>query len=169
MIGYKIEICIIVSTSPIQPLIWNSVLGFAVHDAGVIVQVEVVFCFGVAVLLCLATTVTQHSKHAHFSACRDIHNVFGYYYHLATAEGLLHRGTDVQLFGEHGDRPFVLSRAFFSGALFVGFSCCESKFHGPLIGKCNITHAAQFRSPSASADDVPWRCGSAGTQRVGPI
>jgi hypothetical protein len=51
--------------------------------------------------------------------CRDIHNVFGYYYHLATAEGLLHRGTDVQLFGEHGDRPFVLSRAFFSGASFV--------------------------------------------------
>lgn len=44
---------------------------------------------------------------------RDIHNIFGYYYHLATNEGLIARGHQVA--GEHGDRPFVLSRAFFSG------------------------------------------------------
>lgn len=47
--------------------------------------------------------------------CRDVHNIFGYYYHLATSEGLLHRGQNKELYGEHGDRPFVLSRAFFAG------------------------------------------------------
>lgn len=46
---------------------------------------------------------------------RDIHNIFGYYYHLATAEGLIHRGNNKELYGDHGDRPFVLSRAFFAG------------------------------------------------------
>lgn len=51
---------------------------------------------------------------------RDIHNIFGYYYHLATAEGLIHRGQDKELFGEHGDRPFVLSRAFYAGTQRVG-------------------------------------------------
>jgi len=33
------------------------------------------------------------------------------YYHLATAEGLIHRGQNKELYGDHGDRPFVLSRA----------------------------------------------------------
>jgi hypothetical protein len=51
---------------------------------------------------------------------RDIHNIFGYYYHLATAEGLIHRGQDKALYGEHGDRPFVLSRAFYAGAHAAG-------------------------------------------------
>lgn len=53
--------------------------------------------------------------------------MFGYYYHLATAEGLIHRGTNVSVYGEHGDRPFVLSRAFFSGALVwcVGNCSCQ--------------------------------------------
>lgn len=46
---------------------------------------------------------------------RDIHNIFGYYYHLATAEGLIHRGQDKELYGQHSDRPFVLSRAFYAG------------------------------------------------------
>ncbi|KAF6258577.1 glycosyl hydrolases family 31-domain-containing protein [Scenedesmus sp. NREL 46B-D3] len=66
--------------------------------------------------------ITMKKDHLHFGDVehRDIHNVFGYYYHLATAEGLLHRGTDVAVYGEHGDRPFVLSRAFFSGTQRVG-------------------------------------------------
>eukprot|EP00878_Enallax_costatus_P018240 GHUV01019193.1.p1 GENE.GHUV01019193.1~~GHUV01019193.1.p1 ORF type:complete len:724 (+),score=171.12 GHUV01019193.1:190-2361(+) len=51
---------------------------------------------------------------------RDIHNIFGYYYHLATAEALIHRGQEKELYGEHGDRPFVLSRAFFAGTQRVG-------------------------------------------------
>jgi hypothetical protein len=58
--------------------------------------------------------------------CRDIHNIFGYYYHLATAEGLVHRGSNVSVYGEHGDRPFVLSRAFFSGGAAIAGSCCFS-------------------------------------------
>ena len=44
---------------------------------------------------------------------RDIHNLYGLYYHMGTAEGLKLRGEIVN--GEDGDRPFVLSRAFFSG------------------------------------------------------
>lgn len=63
-------------------------------------------------------THTQHTHtHAPLPPCprRDLHNIFGYYYHLATAEGLIHRGQDKDLYGEHGDRPFVLSRAFYAG------------------------------------------------------
>ena len=44
---------------------------------------------------------------------RDVHNLYGLYYHMGTAEGLKVRGHLVH--GEDGDRPFVLSRAFFSG------------------------------------------------------
>lgn len=55
---------------------------------------------------------------------RDIHNIFGYYYHLATAQGLIHRGnTHKELYGPDGDRPFVLSRAFFSGVSVCRFLC----------------------------------------------
>ena len=44
---------------------------------------------------------------------RDVHNVYGTMYHEATAQGLIHRGAAVH--GPDGDRPFVLSRAFFAG------------------------------------------------------
>lgn len=44
---------------------------------------------------------------------RDVHNLYGLYYHMATAQGLELRGQ--QVYGQDGDRPFVLSRAFFSG------------------------------------------------------
>ena len=44
---------------------------------------------------------------------RDVHNAYGYYFHLATVNGLLERG-------EGKDRPFVLSRAFFAGSQKVG-------------------------------------------------
>ena len=44
---------------------------------------------------------------------RDIHNLYGTMYHEATAQGLIGRGTAVN--GKDGDRPFVLSRAFFAG------------------------------------------------------
>ncbi|OUS47026.1 glycosyl hydrolases family 31-domain-containing protein [Ostreococcus tauri] len=43
---------------------------------------------------------------------RDVHNAFGMYYHMATAEGLKRRND--------GNRPFVLSRAFFAGTQRVG-------------------------------------------------
>lgn len=43
---------------------------------------------------------------------RDIHNVYGLYYHMATADALVVRGDTID---PDGDRPFVLSRAFFAG------------------------------------------------------
>jgi alpha 1,3-glucosidase len=52
---------------------------------------------------------------------RDVHNAFGYYYHLATAEGLAMRGDEKrEVESGDGDRPFVLSRAFFFGTQRVG-------------------------------------------------
>lgn len=44
---------------------------------------------------------------------RDVHNAYGYYFHMATVNGLVERG------GGH-DRPFVLSRAFFAGTQKIG-------------------------------------------------
>lgn len=43
---------------------------------------------------------------------RDVHNLYGLYYHMATVQGLEMRGYTVN---PDGDRPFVLSRAFFTG------------------------------------------------------
>ena len=51
---------------------------------------------------------------------RDVHNAFGMHYHQATANGHVLRGR--QVYGEDADRPFVLSRAFFSG----------TQRHGPI-------------------------------------
>ena len=51
---------------------------------------------------------------------RDVHNAFGMHYHQATAEGHILRGKEEH--GEDADRPFVLSRAFFSG----------TQRHGPI-------------------------------------
>ncbi|KAL3675895.1 hypothetical protein R1sor_025843 [Riccia sorocarpa] len=44
---------------------------------------------------------------------RDVHNAYGYYFHMASVEGLMKRG-------ENNDRPFVLSRSFFAGTQKVG-------------------------------------------------
>lgn len=44
---------------------------------------------------------------------RDLHNAYGYYYHMGSVQGLLNRGGGK-------DRPFVLSRAFFAGTQKVG-------------------------------------------------
>ena len=44
---------------------------------------------------------------------RDVHNAYGYYFHLGPKEGLLRRSGGKE-------RPFVLSRAFFSGTQKVG-------------------------------------------------
>lgn len=40
---------------------------------------------------------------------REVHNAYGYYFHMATADGLIKRGNGK-------DRPFVLSRAVFPGS-----------------------------------------------------
>ncbi|CBI17232.3 unnamed protein product, partial [Vitis vinifera] len=44
---------------------------------------------------------------------RELHNAYGYYFHMATSDGLVKRG-------DGKDRPFVLSRAFFSGSQRYG-------------------------------------------------
>ncbi|CAM6086153.1 unnamed protein product [Calypogeia fissa] len=44
---------------------------------------------------------------------RDVHNAYGYYFHMASVEGLLKRGN-------YNDRPFILSRAIFAGTQKVG-------------------------------------------------
>ncbi|XP_010906080.1 probable glucan 1,3-alpha-glucosidase [Elaeis guineensis] len=44
---------------------------------------------------------------------RELHNAYGYYFHMATSNGLLKRGNGK-------DRPFVLSRAFFAGSQRYG-------------------------------------------------
>lgn len=44
---------------------------------------------------------------------RELHNVYGLYFHMATADGLVKRGD-----GKY--RPFVLSRAHFAGSQRYG-------------------------------------------------
>ncbi|CAI0428115.1 unnamed protein product [Linum tenue] len=44
---------------------------------------------------------------------RELHNAYGYFYHMATSNGLVKRG-------DGKDRPFVLSRAFFAGTQRFG-------------------------------------------------
>ncbi|XP_046694477.1 neutral alpha-glucosidase AB isoform X3 [Silurus meridionalis] len=44
---------------------------------------------------------------------RDVHNLYGLYVHMATAEGLIRRSGSTE-------RPFVLSRAFFAGSQRYG-------------------------------------------------
>ncbi|XP_074630015.1 neutral alpha-glucosidase AB-like isoform X2 [Acropora palmata] len=61
--------------------------------------------------------VTMHKDALHYADWehRDIHNVYGFYQHMATVQGLIDRSG-----GSH--RPFVLSRAFFAG----------TQRHGPI-------------------------------------
>ena len=68
---------------------------------------------------------THHDGAEH----RDIHNLYGTMYHEATAQGLISRGTAVH--GKDGDRPFVLSRAFFAGTQVSGTVCLMADT-GPL-------------------------------------
>jgi len=60
--------------------------------------------------------VSMHkdAKHHGDVEHRDIHNLYGFYYHMATADGLVQRNKD------HNDRSFVLSRAFFAGSQRIG-------------------------------------------------
>lgn len=64
--------------------------------------------------------ITMHKDNLHHRDAehRDVHNIYGYFYHMATADGLRKRGFEE--WGSDGDRPFVLSRAFFAGTQRVG-------------------------------------------------
>ncbi|MEW5317328.1 MAG: hypothetical protein WDW38_008637 [Sanguina aurantia] len=64
--------------------------------------------------------ITMPKDNIHYGGIehRDLHNVYGLHYHQATADGLALRGRSIN--PESGDRPFVLSRAFFAGTQRVG-------------------------------------------------
>lgn len=59
--------------------------------------------------------ITMHKDAVHHGDWehRDVHNIFGMYLHMATAQGLIDRS-------EGKERPFVLSRAFFAGTQRYG-------------------------------------------------
>jgi len=60
--------------------------------------------------------VTMHKDALHLGGAvehRDVHNAYGLYLHMATAEGLKRRDLETR-------RPFVLSRAFFAGSQRYG-------------------------------------------------
>lgn len=54
-------------------------------------------------------SMQKDSKHDGGWEHREMHNMYGYYVHMATVEGLTKRDP------HQNDRPFVLSRAFFAG------------------------------------------------------
>ncbi|GAB2277287.1 Probable glucan 1,3-alpha-glucosidase [Dionaea muscipula] len=58
-------------------------------------------------------TMPRDALHVGGVEHRELHNVYGLYFHMGTAGGLLKRG-------EGKDRPFVLSRAFFPGSQRYG-------------------------------------------------
>ena len=53
---------------------------------------------------------------------RDVHNIYGFYLHMATVQGHFDRSGG-------SERPFVLSRAFFSGTQRHGEFCKLNKEH----------------------------------------
>ncbi|KAJ4946512.1 hypothetical protein JOQ06_024178 [Pogonophryne albipinna] len=58
--------------------------------------------------------VTMHKDAMHGAwEHRDVHNIYGFYVQMATAEGLIQRSGGVE-------RPFVLTRAFFAGSQRYG-------------------------------------------------
>ena len=54
--------------------------------------------------------ITMHKDALHFGDWehRDVHNIYGFYQHMATVQGQIDRSGG-------RERPFVLSRAFFAG------------------------------------------------------
>lgn len=58
-------------------------------------------------------TMPRNALHVGGAEHRELHNAYGYYFHMGTSDGLVKRG-------EGKDRPFVLSRAFFAGSQRYG-------------------------------------------------
>ncbi|KAM5225478.1 neutral alpha-glucosidase AB isoform 2-T2 [Hipposideros larvatus] len=58
-------------------------------------------------------TMLKDAQHYGGWEHRDVHNIYGFYVHMATADGLVLRSGGVE-------RPFVLSRAFFAGSQRFG-------------------------------------------------
>ncbi|CAL5368853.1 unnamed protein product [Camellia sinensis] len=60
-----------------------------------------------------SVTMPRDALHIGGVEHRELHNAYGYYFHMATMDGLVKRG-------DGKDRPFVLSRAFFPGSQRYG-------------------------------------------------
>ncbi|KAF3774327.1 putative glucan 1-3-alpha-glucosidase [Nymphaea thermarum] len=58
-------------------------------------------------------TMPRDAIHYGGAEHRELHNAYGFYFHMASADGLRRRGGG-------NDRPFVLSRAFFAGSQRIG-------------------------------------------------
>uniref|UniRef100_A0A8C4PMH4 Neutral alpha-glucosidase AB n=1 Tax=Equus asinus asinus TaxID=83772 RepID=A0A8C4PMH4_EQUAS len=58
-------------------------------------------------------TMLKDAQHYGGWEHRDVHNIYGFYVHMATADGLVQRSGGIE-------RPFVLSRAFFAGSQRFG-------------------------------------------------
>uniref|UniRef100_A0A8C5DSA0 Glycoside hydrolase family 31 N-terminal domain-containing protein n=1 Tax=Gouania willdenowi TaxID=441366 RepID=A0A8C5DSA0_GOUWI len=103
--------------------------------------------------------VTMHKDAMHGAwEHRDLHNIYGFYVQMATAEGLVQRSGGVE-------RPFVLTRAFFAGsqrygAVWTGDNAAEwdhLKISIPMclslglvgISFCGADVGGFFKSPSA--------------------
>lgn len=73
------------------------------------------FCIIQILIKLLAHQVTMPRDGLHHGGVehREVHNAYGYYFHMATSDGLVKRG-------DGNDRPFVLSRAFFAGSQRFG-------------------------------------------------
>lgn len=65
-------------------------------------------------------TMKKDIVHAGNAEHRDVHNVFGFFYHMASSDGQFKRGFSNEFGSPDGDRPFVLSRAFFAGSQRIG-------------------------------------------------
>ncbi|KAJ8338004.1 hypothetical protein SKAU_G00369700 [Synaphobranchus kaupii] len=102
--------------------------------------------------------VTMHKDAVHGNwEHRDVHNLYGFYVQMATAEGLIQRSAGVE-------RPFVLTRAFFAGsqrygAVWTGDNAAEwdhLKISIPMclslglvgISLCGADVGGFFKSPS---------------------
>ncbi|KAM4586157.1 neutral alpha-glucosidase AB isoform 4-T4 [Fundulus diaphanus] len=102
--------------------------------------------------------VTMHKDALHGAwEHRDVHNLYGLYVHMATAQGLMERSGGVE-------RPFVLTRAFFAGsqrygAVWTGDNAAEwdhLKISIPMclslslvgISFCGADVGGFFKSPS---------------------
>jgi alpha 1,3-glucosidase len=64
-------------------------------------------------ICCNQVSMPRDALHHEGIEHRELHNAYGYYFHMATSNGLLKRGGG-------NDRPFVLSRAFFPGSQRYG-------------------------------------------------
>ena len=68
--------------------------------------------------------ITMHKDALHHGDWehRDVHNIYGFYQHMATNQGQIDRSGG-------RERPFVLSRAFFSGTQRHGKSLFTTHSH----------------------------------------